>query len=111
MNIDFTLNYPCYSPMRTPQKPRTFTSENDQCVAILTDADLLGRFFGNDKTDKTLIRTTFETPEALATFLEQPHCTKKGIPITHVLIDPVDPSKHARCYPILEFARHVVATQ
>jgi len=98
--------------MRTPDEPFTFTADNDQCIALLTDADLLDRFFAEHKIDGTLIRATLETPDALATFLQlNSQFAKKGVPITHVLIDPGHPSKRARCYPILEFARHVLASE
>lgn len=112
MPIDFALNYPCYSPMRSPEEPYTFTAGDAQCVVLATDADLLRRFFHQQQAGRVLIRNTFETPAALADFLHE--CAgkeKRGTAITHVLVDPVDPPRPARCYPIVEFARHAIAAE
>jgi len=104
MKIDFTMTYPCFVSMRSPEEPWTFSSDGDQAVAIHTDYDLLNEFFSQQGQKKMLFRLKCETAEALIEFLsELKYVTSKGQPITHVIIDPSNLSRIVRCYPIPDF--------
>lgn len=113
MSIDFLLTYPCYSPLRSRSEPWTATSAGsvkEVAVAIITDDDLNREFLLFNKMGEDSLRMVFEDAQGLAEYLsDQLHATVNGTPITHVLIDPGDPSRRARNYPIPEFVEHILA--
>lgn len=106
MKIDFTMTYPCFVGMRSPDEPWTFSGGEDQAVAVHTDEDLLRQFLETQGSATTVYRRVCDTPDALIQFLrDQQHATSKGKPITHVIVDPTDFSKFVRTYPIQDFIK------
>lgn len=109
--IDFILTYPCYSPMRTSEEPCTCHAAdgtNEQAVLLITDSDLVDVFFETLHLPRPWLIETFTDADRVIDFLEyHSGFAKRGIPITHVVIDPGDPSKYVRSHLISEFVRHI----
>ena len=66
---DFEVTYPCYLPM-CGTGFHTITSGGDDCLVLLTDEDVLCRFFWNRYPDAGPMRVAVYTMPDRATLLE-----------------------------------------
>lgn len=108
MKIDFTMTYPCFIPLRNFSEPWTFSSGDDQAIAIHTDSDLLNQFLTKQKAGVPYWSRPCNTKDELLAFLKQQKgATSKGLPITLVAIDPTDLTKLVRSYLIDDFIEHI----
>ena len=97
--------------MRSRDEPCTYRADdetNEQAVVVITDSDLVDVFFEMMHMPRPWLIETFSDADRVIDFLEyHSGFAKRGVPITHVVIDPGDPSKYVRSHPISEFVAHI----
>lgn len=80
---DFEVTYPCFLPM-CGSGFHTIVSGGDRCVCLLTDEDLIGRFFRDRYPDATDSTATIHTMHHRASLLKTFHRIETGYRIgTH----------------------------
>lgn len=109
---DFVVSYPCFIPAQDPGNFVTIRAARRRCLVLLTDDDLLERFYmerhaGFDEIQVTVLQC--DCSEELVNTLRDLEIAADRQGVRHLAIDPTT-DKYPAVTTIREFIEHVEMT-